>query len=94
MNESIPEEILAKESWRNYFVRNQSIMTDMLMGMYKSTVRCSACSKKSITFDPFNVLSLPIPDDDCHQVSFYFFYNNFRDLTSFYEMTSTKNTMS
>lgn len=34
---------------------------DLFYGQMKSRVQCTVCSKVSITFDPFNMLSLPIP---------------------------------
>lgn len=32
-----------------------------IQGQYKSTLVCPACSKVSVTFDPFMYLSLPLP---------------------------------
>lgn len=51
---------MAKESWNNYKKRNLSIITDMLMGQYKSVITCPTCSKVSTTFDPFLTWSVPI----------------------------------
>ena len=34
---------------------------DLFYGQLKSRVQCGVCSHVSVTFDPFNVLSLPIP---------------------------------
>lgn len=57
------EEVLARESWRRYALRNDSELVDIFYGQTKSHVTCSksTCLRESITFEPFNCLSLPIP---------------------------------
>jgi len=55
-----PEMVMAKESWKNYLKRNLSVITDILMGQYKSVITCPTCEKISITFDPFLTWSVPI----------------------------------
>lgn len=52
---------LAKETWEKYKLRNDSIILDLFVGLFKSTLICPDCKHVSITFDPFNDLSLPIP---------------------------------
>ncbi len=32
-----------------------------MVGQFKSTVKCLSCDKISICFDPFLLISLPIP---------------------------------
>ena len=54
-------EEFAKKSWEIYKARNDSVITDLFAGMYKSTVVCPDCDKVSIMFDPFSSLTLPIP---------------------------------
>ncbi|KAJ6090348.1 hypothetical protein N7486_009163 [Penicillium sp. IBT 16267x] len=55
-------EKFAKESWDIYKARNDSVITDLFAGMYKSTLVCPECDKVSIMFDPFSSFTLPIPD--------------------------------
>lgn len=55
-------EQFAAKSWELYKVRNDSVMTDLFAGMYKSTLHCPNCEKVSISFDPFINLTLPIPN--------------------------------
>lgn len=55
------DEVLANESWTNHSKRNCSVITDNFHGLFKSTVECPECEKRSITFDPFCYLSLPLP---------------------------------
>lgn len=51
----------ADECWDIYKARNDSVVTDLFAGMYKSTVICPVCDKVSIIFDPFNNLTLQLP---------------------------------
>lgn len=52
---------LAKQCWDQHLLRNDSIINDLFVGMYKSTLVCPECSKVSITFDPYSDLTLPLP---------------------------------
>lgn len=54
---------LANRCWELHKKRNDSIIVDLFTGMYQSTLVCPVCSKTSITFDPFNDLTLPLPVD-------------------------------
>ncbi|KAJ5160894.1 uncharacterized protein N7482_007898 [Penicillium canariense] len=54
-------EDFAVQSWDIYKARNDSVITDLFAGMYKSTLVCPTCDKVSIIFDPFSSLTLPIP---------------------------------
>lgn len=58
-----PEAIkkMADEVWDITRRRDDSVIADLFTGMYKSTLKCPECDKVSITFDPFNNLTLPIP---------------------------------
>ena len=40
--------------------RSHSIISDLFEGMLRSTVTCCSCSQKSLTYDDFYLLSLPI----------------------------------
>eukprot|EP00898_Chlorokybus_atmophyticus_P000740 jgi/Chlat1/1667/Chrsp127S08675 len=56
-----PDEVVSAEAWQSYKIRNDSVIVDVWQGQYKSTLVCPSCSKRSITFDPFMYLSLPLP---------------------------------
>lgn len=58
-----PEAIrkMAEEVWDITRRRDDSVIADLFTGMYKSTLNCPECGKVSITFDPFNNLTLPLP---------------------------------
>lgn len=64
----------AKESWRRHTLRNQSVIVDLMHGQYKSSVDCPECKKCSITFDPFNSITLPLPQSQEKTLSFYFIF--------------------
>ena len=46
---------------RRFLRRNRSIMADVAMGQVLNTVTCPICTFSSRNFDPFNLLSIPIP---------------------------------
>ncbi|KAJ6446345.1 a-pheromone processing metallopeptidase Ste23 [Purpureocillium lavendulum] len=52
---------MADEVWDITRKRDDSVIADLFTGMYKSTLKCPECGKISITFDPFNNLTLPLP---------------------------------
>ena len=47
--------------WNSNKNREDSIITDLFKGQYKCTTKCLICGSKSITFDEYINLSLPIP---------------------------------
>ncbi|PHH71884.1 hypothetical protein CDD82_6287 [Ophiocordyceps australis] len=55
---------MADQVWDITRRRDDSVIADLFTGMYKSTLKCPECGKISITFDPFNNLTLPIPTDN------------------------------
>ena len=52
----------AERFWKNHQKLNDSIITDLFSGLLKSDVICSECGFDNITFEPFNTLTLPIPN--------------------------------
>ena len=50
--------------WNLHVERNNSIITDLFHGLLKSTIICPNCWFKSITYDPFNTLTLTIPSSN------------------------------
>lgn len=65
------DQLASKEAWTKHLIRNESIIVDLFHGQYKSTLVCGECGKVSVTFDPFMILSLPIPGK---KEKFGFFY--------------------
>ncbi|KZF21658.1 UCH-domain-containing protein [Xylona heveae TC161] len=64
---------LADKCWDIYKARNDSVVADLFAGTYKSTLLCPACHKVSITFDPFNNLTLQLPIESVWSKEIYFF---------------------
>ena len=52
---------LAQKCWDTHKLRNNSVIVDLFVALYKSTLVCPECSRVSITFDPYNDLTLPLP---------------------------------
>ena len=66
----------ASERWKkNHHSRENSIITDLFHGQYKSIISCPECDKISITYDSFMYLSLPIPSEQI-MVTYKYFNNN------------------
>ena len=63
----------AKRFWDLHVQLNDSIITDLFSGLFKSEVHCNKCNFDNITFDPFNTLTLPIPSS--HEI-----YSNWDDI--------------
>lgn len=63
----------ADKNWEIYKARNDSVITDLFAGMYKSTVVCPDCDKVSIIFDPFNNLTLQLPIENLWSREIFFF---------------------
>ena len=60
-NES--DEQCSKRFWELNLKRNDSIITDLFCGQFKSTVTCPKCNMISITFEPFYSINLPIKEN-------------------------------
>ena len=59
LGDDIP--LLARKSWLNYLKRNYSFFTEHFYGQFKNIMVCPQCNHNSVTFDPFQLLSLSIP---------------------------------
>ncbi|OLL26627.1 putative ubiquitin carboxyl-terminal hydrolase 12 [Neolecta irregularis DAH-3] len=52
---------LALRCWDTHKLRNDSVIVDLIQGLYKSTLVCPECNKVSVSFDPYMDLTLPLP---------------------------------
>ena len=84
-----PDELIARESWRRFLLRNDSLLVDRVYGQLRSHVTCTNCGKESVTFDPFNTLSLPVPIKTSKPLTILF-----RPLVTDHSMHSTPATTS
>lgn len=73
VNDPIALRVLADKCWEIYQARNDSVITDLFAGMYKSTVVCPVCAKVSIIFDPFNNLTLQLPIENVWSKEVFYF---------------------
>ena len=60
-NEKVEE--CAKRFWEANLIRNDSIITDLFCGLFKSTIICPKCNKISVTFEPFYSINLPLKEN-------------------------------
>ena len=65
------DEICAKRYWQCNLKRNDSIITDLFYGQYKSTITCPDCNWIKITFDPFDSITLPLLTQERKIDSYY-----------------------
>ena len=79
--ENETDEECAKRFWECNLKRNDSIVTDLFCGQFKSTITCPDCGWINITFDPFDTINLPLLSqkkrndrDDGKMDEFKFFY--------------------
>ena len=54
------DEQCARRFWEINLKRNDSIVTDLFCGQFKSTITCPDCNNINITFDPFDTINLPL----------------------------------
>ncbi len=50
----------APKAWEIYRSFNPSVIDELFCGLLRSTVTCGGCGFKSVIYDPFYDLSLPI----------------------------------
>lgn len=68
---------MAEKVWDITKKRDDSVIADLFTGMYQSTLVCPHCSKVSITFDPFNTLTMQLPiENSWHHMVYYFPLND------------------
>lgn len=73
------------EFWKSYLKDNHSIITSLFTGLFSSKVTCNNCKNSNITFEPFNILELPLVDKN---------NNVFNDIESCLKNYSTGETVS
>ena len=98
VHDSTALQAFADRNWHEHEARNDSVVTDLFTGMYKSTVTCPVCDKVSITFDPFLNLTLHLPIENNWQKEILYFplhkkpiridididkYSNFKQMKEF-----------
>jgi hypothetical protein len=49
---------------QGHLLRNQSVLVDLFHGLLRSELRCAGCGFSSVAFDPFTMLTVPLPAED------------------------------
>ena len=52
-----------KQCLEVYLSKDNSFITDLFLGQFRSTLQCCVCNHESITFEPFWLISVPIPSN-------------------------------
>lgn len=55
------DEDQAEYAWFQYLMMNKSKVVDIFVGQLKSVLKCSTCGLRTVTFETFWDLSLPLP---------------------------------
>ncbi|ELP93114.1 ubiquitin carboxyl-terminal hydrolase, putative [Entamoeba invadens IP1] len=71
------DEVWAQEEWKRYKMRNDSIITTLFAGQFKSNVVCDVCKHVNLRFDPYVFISLQLPNK-MSTVSFNVYDKEFR----------------
>lgn len=48
--------------WKKFLKNNHSPIIDIFTGLFLTQIECSVCKTKSLKFDPYSLLPLPIPN--------------------------------
>ena len=64
------DEELKEIYWQNFKIKNNSIIIDIMHGQLKSELMCPDCKQITLSFDPFSMISLPIPDNSLKIIYF------------------------
>lgn len=70
--EGMTDEEASLIAWNKHVYRNESIICDLFHGQFKSTLICALCKRISITFDPFLMAQLPIPEIKIAELKIYY----------------------
>ncbi len=73
-SDKLPDDELAKLQWESHLARNNSLIVDHCLGLYRSTLVCPRCSHTSRKFDPVMYLSLPLPESRMRSCSVIMIY--------------------
>ncbi|GLE01821.1 hypothetical protein PINS_up010659 [Pythium insidiosum] len=59
--DNTPDRDVSDEYWRFYLDRNHSALSELFCGQLRSEIRCHTCNHRSLCFDVFWDLSVPVP---------------------------------
>lgn len=61
MRETMTMRVASSIEWERYLTTDFSVIIDLFQGQYASQLKCKICCRTSTTYQPFSVLSIPIP---------------------------------
>ena len=61
LREGLSFRIASAIEWERYLTVDFSVIVDLFQGQYASRLQCKVCGHTSTTYQPFSVLSVPIP---------------------------------
>ncbi|AAS53378.2 AFR007Wp [Eremothecium gossypii ATCC 10895] len=61
MREMMPMRLASAIEWERYLTTDFSVIVDLFQGQYASQLQCKVCQRTSTTYQPFSVLSVPVP---------------------------------
>ncbi|KAA6358237.1 MAG: putative ubiquitinyl hydrolase 1, partial [Streblomastix strix] len=59
-----PRKNFSQIAWVNHLKRNQSDILSLFHGQLRSIIDCPECHRRSVKYDPFSVLQLPLPGSE------------------------------
>lgn len=61
MREKLSLRIASSIEWERFLTTDFSVIVDLFQGQYASQLKCQVCGRTSTTYQPFSVLSVPVP---------------------------------
>ncbi|GMM55340.1 ubiquitin-specific protease [Maudiozyma humilis] len=61
LRERLSFRIASSIEWERYLTTDFSVIVDLFQGQYASRLQCKVCEHTSTTYQPFSVLSVPMP---------------------------------
>ena len=66
-----PDSELADIWWSNHCKRDRSVVQSLFCGQFRSNITCGCGSYSSARFEPFNFLTLPVPEEKDQSVTVF-----------------------
>lgn len=63
MREKLSLRIASSIEWERFLTTDFSVIVDLFQGQYSSRLQCKVCEHTSTTYQPFTVLSIPVPSN-------------------------------
>ncbi|KAK7074498.1 Ubiquitin carboxyl-terminal hydrolase 8, partial [Halocaridina rubra] len=61
--DDIPDNVAAEKMQEELRRRDESIMCTLFHGLHRSVIECGTCGHRSLTFEPFSIISLSFPSN-------------------------------